>query len=309
MQRKDWQCQTCQNRVGPVRCQRREIVLGFPLIRSTSGSIPGHSNVNLKDVNCPVLPHTKQFLHLFSSCSLLLASSTSFWCCRWCRSSSSELLAGKPGGLEINVIWTTFDLVSLLPPGLHDQTGAGHGLRLGSNQRISPLLPHDLCHLLRRPGEPSVRVDRCVKQGGITWIWGAGPGRESRTTLSWCSASYFQSYHWRKIAIIRKFMKDTQLRCILYVVTINNVKSAMSCNLFRFCWVWMTSKRLHCGDVSVVAFETFVCVAFFVLCYSIWCLSMMLCNLLFSIQSSCEKYASTWKIYFQSFFFSQCRWP
>ena len=70
-------------------------------------------------------------------------------------------MAGKPGGLEINVIWTTFDLVSLLPPGLHDQTGAGHGLRLGSNQRISPLLPHDLCHLLRRPGEPSVRVELC----------------------------------------------------------------------------------------------------------------------------------------------------
>ena len=75
-------------------------------------------------------------------------------------------MAGKPGGLEINVIWITFDLVSLLPPGLHDQTGAGHGLRLGSNQRISPLLPHDLCHLLRRPGEPSVRVSSKVESPG-----------------------------------------------------------------------------------------------------------------------------------------------
>ena len=41
-------------------------------------------------------------------------------------------------------------------PGLHDQTGAGHGgVRLTGDQghRLLPLLPHHLRHLLRRPGK------------------------------------------------------------------------------------------------------------------------------------------------------------
>ena len=114
---------------------------------------------------------SSNFPHLLSSCSFLLASSTSFWCWRWCRSSSSVLLAGKPGGLGINIVKINFNLnivkinfnlnqhqLDKFPPaflpGLHDETRTRHCLRFCPHkQQILPLFPHDLRHLLRRPGK------------------------------------------------------------------------------------------------------------------------------------------------------------
>ena len=144
-----------------------------------------------------------QWSHLLSSCSFLLASSTSFWYWRWCLNSSSELFAGRPAGLQLDG-----DFFILKPssnytwPPWSDQSWTR---RCPTHRRPRPPPPSPPSSSSSPPaattwGTP--RIPRIVQRGGgmtkTTLRSVVGPSRKTRTTLSLCSASHLQLCHWER---------------------------------------------------------------------------------------------------------------